>query len=74
LIDIGEGSGTGGLSKSAIGIGAVRMGTNPGRKEDIAGAVTGVGGGGGGDVAGVGVRDVGEVAIAGGGGICVLVG
>lgn len=73
LIDTGGGSGAGGLSDSAIGIGAVRIDTNPGRNEDIAGVVTGVGGGGGGDIAGVGVRD-GEVAREVGGRFHVLVG
>jgi len=61
LIDTGGGAAAGGFSDSAIGIGAVRIDTNPGRNEDIAGVVTGVGGGTGGDIAGVGVRD-GEVA------------
>jgi hypothetical protein len=74
LIDIGGGSGTGGLSESAIGIGAVQIGTNPGRSEDT-GSMTGVGGGtGGGDIAGVGVRDDDiEIAIAASEGCCVLV-
>jgi hypothetical protein len=73
LIDIGGESGSGDLSESLIGIGAVRMGTNPGRNEDIDEDVTGVGGGaGGGDIAGASVRDVKEVVILVLGGFCML--
>jgi hypothetical protein len=64
LIDIGGESGSGEFSESLMGIGAVRMGSNPGRNEDIDGDVTGVEGGAGGvDIVGAGVRGLDDDAI-----------